>query len=286
MLTSSTKDETHLAPKLRELVETTESELFLVTPYFVPGKNGVALLAGARRRGVRVVVLTNSLASTDAVPVHSGYRRYRRALLEAGVELYEVKPTASSRRRRSGGGWFGSIGSGRIEGRVEPARQGVRLRPPDRFRRLLQSRSPLQPAEHRDGRGLRMPVLGEATPEEPKAISPTPPIAWNSMAGRLEWVTYEGDTEVRHATEPASSLGSAAKSGCKLAADRMVLLITGGGHWLIASALLPASRRTAGSGGRARRDRPSRIPGSGGAQRAAWHFAPELGGSRCPWARR
>ena len=108
VLTSSAKTETHLAPKLREVVEKTKRELFLVSPYFVPGKNGVALLAGVRQRGARVVVITNSLASTDAVPVHSGYRLYRRQLLEAGVELYEIKPTA-----RAGDDAGAADGSGR-----------------------------------------------------------------------------------------------------------------------------------------------------------------------------
>jgi len=41
-----------------------------------------------------VRVLTNSLASTDVPAVYAGYKRYRRALLEAGVELHELKPTA------------------------------------------------------------------------------------------------------------------------------------------------------------------------------------------------
>ena len=43
---------------------------------------------------MRVVVLTNSLAATDVSAVHAGYSRYRKALLEAGVELYEIKSTA------------------------------------------------------------------------------------------------------------------------------------------------------------------------------------------------
>jgi putative cardiolipin synthase len=44
---------------------------------------------------VKVRVLTNSLASTDVPAVHAGYQRYRRALLDAGVELYELKPSAA-----------------------------------------------------------------------------------------------------------------------------------------------------------------------------------------------
>ena len=47
VLTSAAKTETHLAPKLREVVDATKRELFLVSPYFVPGKHGVDL-AGER----------------------------------------------------------------------------------------------------------------------------------------------------------------------------------------------------------------------------------------------
>jgi putative cardiolipin synthase len=112
VLTSASKRDTHLAPRLIELADRTKRELFLVSPYFVPGKRGVNILAGVRRRGVRVVVLTNSLASTDGVPVHSGYQRYRKPLIEAGIELYEIKPVATTGDgRKSGGGLFGSRGA-------------------------------------------------------------------------------------------------------------------------------------------------------------------------------
>jgi putative cardiolipin synthase len=92
---------THLAPKLRTIAEATEHQLFIVSPYFIPGKQGVELLTGLRRRGVRVAVLTNSLASTDVAAVHAGYSRYRKELLRSGVELYELKP-------QPGGGGGGS----------------------------------------------------------------------------------------------------------------------------------------------------------------------------------
>jgi len=45
------------------------------------------------QRGVRTQVLTNSLAATDEAAAHSGYARYRRRLLEGGVQLYELRPT-------------------------------------------------------------------------------------------------------------------------------------------------------------------------------------------------
>ena len=42
-------------------------------------------------RGVRVRVLTNSLASTNHAMVNSGYSLWRRTLLESGIELYEYR---------------------------------------------------------------------------------------------------------------------------------------------------------------------------------------------------
>jgi putative cardiolipin synthase len=79
----------------RRLLQATaevKDELLIVSPYFVPGEQGKALLEKLRARGVRIRVLTNSLLSTDVPVVHAGYRNYRVPLLEAGVELYEVKP--------------------------------------------------------------------------------------------------------------------------------------------------------------------------------------------------
>ena len=75
-----------LSPFFRDLKE----ELLIFSPYFVPGREGTEGLCELSRSGVRVRILTNSLASTDVALVHSGYVKYRRALLRAGVELYEV----------------------------------------------------------------------------------------------------------------------------------------------------------------------------------------------------
>ncbi|HEX7012394.1 MAG TPA: phospholipase D family protein [Steroidobacteraceae bacterium] len=68
-------------------------ELLLISPYFVPGAGGTAILRALVRRGVAVSVLTNSLAATDVAAVHSGYVRYREKLLAGGVRLYELKPS-------------------------------------------------------------------------------------------------------------------------------------------------------------------------------------------------
>ncbi|WP_170287450.1 phospholipase D family protein [Halioglobus maricola] len=71
-----------------------QSELLIVTPYFIPQHYGVDLMEELISRGVRVAVLTNSLASTNHVPVHAGYSRYRKELLEMGVEFYEMRADA------------------------------------------------------------------------------------------------------------------------------------------------------------------------------------------------
>jgi len=86
--------------RLRELRENLQHELLVLTPYYVPGPRGVEMADGLRERGVRLGIVTNSLAATDVPAVHSGYQRYRQALLQSGVELYEVKPNEKSRSRR------------------------------------------------------------------------------------------------------------------------------------------------------------------------------------------
>lgn len=71
----------------------------LVTPYFVPGREGVTLLSGLAARGVQVEVLTNALAATNHTIVHGAYRRYRRGLLAAGVRLVEFAPPDADGRK-------------------------------------------------------------------------------------------------------------------------------------------------------------------------------------------
>ncbi len=78
--------------ELAELVRGAQHEVLLLSPYFVPHDAGVQLLAGLTQRGVRVALVTNSMASTDAVAVQAGYSPYRIPLLQHGVELYEFKP--------------------------------------------------------------------------------------------------------------------------------------------------------------------------------------------------
>lgn len=94
-------DDTESPPfeALIDLVEASDHELIAVTPYFVPREDGVAWLRQQVARGFKVKVLTNSLGATDVSMVHSGYAKYRRELLEMGVELYEFKQIPGVRTR-------------------------------------------------------------------------------------------------------------------------------------------------------------------------------------------
>jgi cardiolipin synthase C len=89
--------------RLAQLLRAAEHEVLILSPYFVPHDAGVKLLGDLTQRGVRVVAVTNSMASTDAVAVQAGYSPYRIPLLKKGVELYEFQPLQRSRSRFFGG---------------------------------------------------------------------------------------------------------------------------------------------------------------------------------------
>lgn len=74
-----------------------QSELFLSSPYFIPGEPGIQILRQLRRSNVAVTLVTNSLGATDAPLVHARYVNYREAMLDMGVVVYEVSPLLTSR---------------------------------------------------------------------------------------------------------------------------------------------------------------------------------------------
>ena len=95
-----TGEEETIANNIRALMKTAKQELLIISAYFVPGIDGMNLFRDLVAHGVKVRVLTNSLASTDSPVVHIGYSRYRKQLLKLGVELYEIRPEPGHRPRR------------------------------------------------------------------------------------------------------------------------------------------------------------------------------------------
>jgi phosphatidylserine/phosphatidylglycerophosphate/cardiolipin synthase-like enzyme len=92
--------EVTIANNVAALMRSAKQEVIVISPYFVPGRDGVALMRELVGRGVHIRVLTNSLASTDSPLVHNGYSRYRVELLRMGVELSEVRPRLGQKRPR------------------------------------------------------------------------------------------------------------------------------------------------------------------------------------------
>ena len=97
-----------LSSQLNPFLEGLQKEFLIFSPYFVPGKSGTKFLADLSKSGVRVRILTNSLASTDVGIVHAGYAKYRTTLLRAGVELYEMNMVLSKEQRKEQKGSFAS----------------------------------------------------------------------------------------------------------------------------------------------------------------------------------
>src|SRR5882757_4122648 len=97
---SAPNEEDTIANNIKALMRSAEHEVIVISPYFVPGPDGVALMRDLTVRGVHIRILTNSLASTDSPLVHNGYAHYRVALLKLGVELSEVRPKLGQKRKR------------------------------------------------------------------------------------------------------------------------------------------------------------------------------------------
>ena len=74
---------------LAEMTAAAKHEVLILNAYIIPGERAMEIFRTLGERGVRVRVLTNSLASNDVPAVTAKYKKYRKPLIEAGVELYE-----------------------------------------------------------------------------------------------------------------------------------------------------------------------------------------------------
>lgn len=82
---------------LIDLLKNAKTSIDIQTPYLVTSALSQNLFREAVNRGVKVRILTNSLASTDNVEAFSGYQSERENLLKTGVEIYEFRPDAKVR---------------------------------------------------------------------------------------------------------------------------------------------------------------------------------------------
>jgi len=79
-------------------IQATQTELLIVTPYLIPSTGELKLLgeSGAPQRRVRI--LTTSLEATNDPLAQAGYMHYRVPLLQAGVQLFELRTHPESTR--------------------------------------------------------------------------------------------------------------------------------------------------------------------------------------------
>ncbi|KLN56099.1 phospholipase D family protein [Variovorax paradoxus] len=188
-------------PVLRKSVEKARHEVILVSPYLVPGATGVQVLCGLARRGVRVRILTNSLASTDVPVVHAGYARYRPQMLACGVALYELRPGGPGARSPRLGLSSGAslhakavvvdgeavfIGSMNLDPRSSKLNTEVALR--------IESQELGRQLTALFGEATTLDQVFEVELDEP-----------GNAASSLHWQSLENDRPVRYSSDPLAS---------------------------------------------------------------------------------
>jgi putative cardiolipin synthase len=189
-------------------VAAVQSELLMVTPYLIPGDEGMQLFGDLRKRNVRVRIVTNSLESSTVLVAQSGYMRYRPPLLEKGVEIHEVRSLPGN-----------SGGSGQT---AEMTRYGkyslhAKLFVFDRQRLFIGSMNFDQRSMHLNteiGLIIDSPELAQQTAARFEAMV-SPPNSYGltllprdgGRSPRLVWRTEEDGKAVEYDREPARSNG-------------------------------------------------------------------------------
>ena len=107
-MAASTTGDGDIVQKLRHKLQNIKQSLTIESAYFVVGDGGVAQIKALVDRGVTVRILTNSLASNDVLAAHAGHAEYRKALLKAGANIYELRPDSAVIKKT----WLGDSKAG------------------------------------------------------------------------------------------------------------------------------------------------------------------------------
>ena len=84
---------------LINLIKNAKVSIDIQSPYLITTELGQQLFRDAVNRGVKVRILTNSMASTDNAEAFAGYQKCREPLLKAGVRIFEFRPDSKERYR-------------------------------------------------------------------------------------------------------------------------------------------------------------------------------------------
>ncbi len=91
--------EYRLVDMVAYMIDPSEDEFLLASPYLIPVGNMLDELRAMNEEGIDVKIVTNSLASTNHTLVNSHYKKYRRPILDSGVDLYEFRDQPSADMR-------------------------------------------------------------------------------------------------------------------------------------------------------------------------------------------
>ncbi|WP_314442189.1 phospholipase D family protein [Massilia timonae] len=194
--------EANIAFKLRDILGEPQRSLDLVSPYFVPGKEGTAAFVDLAKKGTRTRILTNSLEATDVAAVHAGYAKWRKPLLESGVTLYELRREATDEPTRDKRGSGSGIGSS--DASLHAKTFGV-----DGKRVFVGSFNFDQRSIHLNtemGMVIDSPALARRLTETLDRTLPTRAYEVKlDDRGSVIWLERRGDQVIRHEKEPGTS---------------------------------------------------------------------------------
>ena len=196
-----------------EVAKATHSELLIVTPFFVPGEDGMALFKELHDRNVETSVLTNSLESTPQLAAHSGYKHYRKELLALDIKLYEIRASLGN-----------AAGSGESKKLLKFGNYGLHAKQYifDRKKIFLGSMNFDQRSLHLNteiGMVINSPDLARQEAERFKRLT-DPANSYqvqlkNDQAttqSRLVWVTKENGKPVEYTDEPSKTISDRLKT--------------------------------------------------------------------------
>jgi len=201
-----------MGPRLRELIVESQNEALLISPYFVPRESGVKMFEKMRDRGVKVKILTNSLASNDVPIVHGGYARYRKDLLKLGVDLFELKPVLGQKEEEDHRQWGGSSGAALHAKTFILDRKVLFVGTLNLDPRSVYSDTQNGIVVRSETLGRQAASLFEESASAHRAFrvtltkSSTEANGSPSADTRLEWITEEDGKEVRYFHEPETGL--------------------------------------------------------------------------------
>jgi putative cardiolipin synthase len=190
-----------LPQKLKAIIGEPASNVELVASYFVPSATGIVEpFVELAEKGVTIRVLTNSLEATDVAVVHAGYAKWRKALLEPGITLYELRRLSPVPEANRSAGPFGSSG----------ASLHAKTFSVDRSRIFIGSFN-FDPRSAKLNTELGFVIDSPALAQRMEALfdSSIPANAYQvhlSDTGQLYWTERRGQELVRHDTEPGTSL--------------------------------------------------------------------------------